>query len=216
MGMQKKRCAQCDFVVEENINFCPYCGSNEFESVDKHITMRLRPEDSPWYKKEESTPVNNVPKEINAPNIPHSSSYIEESNETIVTSNNLKSFEIQDFYNQYVSQKSKGWIIWFLVMNFVSSAFSVITLLAGNILSCIDIMFYLLIGIFILRKKSWISALTGAIYSGVGCLLNMILYQDVSGMLYVIVAIIVVRKLRKLQAEYKEYTISGKLPDTEI
>lgn len=190
MEAQKKRCCQCDFIVEENINFCPYCGSNKFENVDKNITMKLKPEDSPWYKSENSS-VKEVPK-------------------------NSKILNVQEFYEQYVSKGSKSWIVWFLVINFASAALSLPSLLTGIVVSVVDIVVYLLIGIVVLRKKSWIAALIGAIYSGLGSLLSMIVSQQVVGIPYMIVAIMAMRKLRKLQTGYREYTISGKVPDMEI
>lgn len=54
MEVQKKRCYNCKTIVDQNINFCPDCGNNQFEWVDKDITMQLKTEHSPWYNQEVS------------------------------------------------------------------------------------------------------------------------------------------------------------------
>lgn len=61
MEVQKKRCYNCKTIVDQNINFCPDCGNNQFEWVDKDITMQLRTEHSPWYNQE----VSNTTREQN-------------------------------------------------------------------------------------------------------------------------------------------------------
>lgn len=52
MENQKKKCCQCNIIVNETVNFCPECGGNQFEWITNDDTMQLSVEDSPWNNQE--------------------------------------------------------------------------------------------------------------------------------------------------------------------
>lgn len=123
---------------------------------------------------------------------------------------------LQEFYKEFASDKSKMWIIWYMIMNFGGAVIDLLGLFGGNIFALIDIVVRLGVGFVILRFKNWKVALCGTIYGGAMLLVNVILYQDVSALLYVVVGGIATSKLHKLNILYDEYQVNRKIPETEI
>lgn len=123
---------------------------------------------------------------------------------------------LQEFYKEYASDKSKMWIIWYMIMNFVGAIINLLALLGGNFVILFDVVIRVSVGFVILRFKDWKAALCGTIYGVILCLIGVILYQDVSILLYVVVGGIVTSKLHKLNIKYDEYKTIRTIPDKKI
>ena len=101
-------------------------------------------------------------------------------------------------------------------MNFVGPAIDVQALFSGNVVVLIDIAIRLGVGFTILSLKNGMAALCGLIYGAIFLGVNIILYQDVSFLIYVVVGCVVMKKLHKLNEEYEEYKAKGKTPEADI
>ena len=124
--------------------------------------------------------------------------------------------DLQEFYKEHASGKTKMWVTWYLIMNFVAAVINVLGLIGGNVILLVDIAIRLGIGFIILRSKNWKAALCGSIYGAILFLICVIMYQETSGLLYVVVGGIVASKLHKLDVKYEEYKKTRTIPEKEI
>ena len=87
-----------------------------------------------------------------------------------------------------------------------------ILMLVGNIFALVDVVFYLVMGILLLKKKKWGIALATTIYGGVGVLLTLFTSGGVTGIVALICGIMATKELKKFAALYAAYQQTGVLP----
>lgn len=129
------------------------------------------------------------------------------------------SFPVLDekvFYKQFASKNTNGWVIAIVVVCFFTAAISIPSLVFGNLLSILDIVFYLIFGILLLLRKKWYFSLPVTIYSGIGTIITLAMAGAATGVLALIAGIISTIKLKKINAAYKQYKERGVLPQNVI
>lgn len=122
----------------------------------------------------------------------------------------------KSFYKQFASKKTNGWVVAIIAACFLTAAVSIPSLAFGNLLSILDVVFYLVFGILLLVKKKWYFSLPVTIYSGIGTMLMLVMSGTATGIFALIAGIISTIKLRKINAAYKQYKGCGVLPQNEI
>ena len=214
-------CQKCNAVLDDTAKFCYRCGTPIPISTDEKTgllinddeetgllnnddqetsllteeTGELNPDDMSRY-----TPPYTPPQPSFTPNIPYAPQRLNE----------------KDFYERFVSKKAKGWTTAIGVISLISGAISIPILFLGNLLSIIDIAFYILMGILILTTKKWGLPLAVTIYSGVFSVITLATSGTPSGIVALIVGIYATINLKKVNDAYKLYCRSGVLPQKPI
>ena len=129
---------------------------------------------------------------------------------------NVVTYDEKQFYQKFASKNIKSWVIAIGVMAIVSGVASVSWLFLGNLLSIIDIVFYITFGILILTLKKWGFTLTVTVYSGVFSLITLATTEQFTGWLVLIAGIISTIGLRKINKAYNLYKWTGQVPAGEI
>lgn len=118
----------------------------------------------------------------------------------------------KEFYARFMSKNSKSWVTALMVIAFLTAGLSLILMLVGNIFALVDVVFYLVMGILLLKKKKWGIALATTIYGGVGVLLTLFTGGGVTGIVALICGIMATKELKKFAALYAAYQQTGVLP----
>lgn len=129
---------------------------------------------------------------------------------------NFSVMDEKTFYKQFASKKTNGWVVAIIVACFLTAAVSIPSLAFGNLLSILDVVFYLVFGILLLVKKKWYFSLPVTIYSGIGTMLMLVMSGTATGIFALIAGIISTIKLQKINAAFKQYKACGVLPQNEI
>lgn len=103
-----------------------------------------------------------------------------------------------------------------VVVCFFTATTSIPSLVFGNLLNILDIVFYLIFGILLLLRKKWYFSLPVTIYSGIGTIITLAMAGAAAGVLALIAGIISTIKLKKINAAYKQYKERGVLPQNVI
>ena len=120
------------------------------------------------------------------------------------------------FYKKFASKNTNGWVIALVVVCFLTAAASIPSLVFGNVLSILDIAFYLVFGIFLLLQKKWYFSLPVTIYSGIGTIITLAMAGAATGVLALIAGIISTITLKQINAAYTQYKERGVLPQYVI
>lgn len=116
------------------------------------------------------------------------------------------------FYKTYMSKNARGWVTATIVCAFISAALNIANVALYGPASLLDAILCLVIGIVLIKKKSWVLPLIFAIYGIIVSILSLVLSGTPSGILAIAAGIISVIKLRKFAAAYKQYKNTGLLP----
>lgn len=123
----------------------------------------------------------------------------------------------KDFYNAFVSKKSKSFITWMVVICFVTAALSaVLTFAFGGLMGLLDIGVYVVFGVLLLLTKHWLCALVPTLYSGFWTVLNLAGGGTPSGFVALVVGISCISVLLKADKAYKNYRNNHTLPTQQI
>lgn len=116
------------------------------------------------------------------------------------------------FYENFASKNTKSWVKATIIICFITAGLSLINLLLTSILAVIDIAFYLVIGILLSKKKKAGYPIAVAVYCGVLSVISLVLSGAPTGILALVVSIFAAVKLKKVNAAYEQYKITGLLP----
>lgn len=123
----------------------------------------------------------------------------------------------KEFYKAFASKKTKNAISWTgticIFTMVVSFAFFG---MYQNTLSIMDILFYGIFSVLILKLRKWQVIVPVCIYSGVFSIIGVILTSTPSGILAVVVSIIAVVKAKKIDDAYKHYLMTNQYPTEKI
>lgn len=122
----------------------------------------------------------------------------------------------KEFYKQFASKNTNGWVIAIIVACFLTMATSIPSLVMGNLFSLIDIMVYLIFGVLIVLKKRWYFTLPVTVYSAIGTVLTIAIAGAATGIFALVAGIISTIKLKKINAAYEQYKKCGALPQNVI
>ena len=141
----------------------------------------------------------------------------------------------KDFYQRFASKGTKGWAVTMIVLCFLSAAVGAIqigvnihelrlammfshtaTLLV--MISVIEIVYYVIMGILLLAKKKWFLTLIIAIVEVITRVALIIISETFTyqGVFFLIIAIICTTLLKKVNDAYKIYKNTGNVPERPI
>lgn len=181
-------CQNCGAANTENTRFCANCGS-QIGNIQ----------------------ATNVNQPINAPQI---NAQYNDAQNTYLQNQNMYNpiMTKEEFSVKFLSKNSNSWVKALWIICFVTSVLAVASLGMGNVISIIDIVFYLVFGILIKKKPDWKFALIVTCYSGFVTVLSLALSGVASGLFALVAGINAIRVLKKLDNAYKNYTTTGILP----
>ncbi len=216
-----KLCRNCNTVLDDTDTFCFHCGtpvdtSNDGETSlltdDNEETGLLNSTDKDTSLLDEET------RELNPEDMPRYTPQYAPSQPSFGqnTPNSPQRLSEKDFYEKFVSKKIKGWTTAIGVLSLVSGGINLPLLFLGNLLSIIDIAFYVSMGILILTTKKWGLPLAVTIYSGVFSVITVAISGIPSGIAVLIVGIFATIYLKKANDAYKLYCESGVLPQKPV
>ena len=123
----------------------------------------------------------------------------------------------KEFYNRYVSKKSRNMVTWMIVICFVTAAISIgVGVAAESALFILDLMVYVTMGVLLLSTKHWIFALLPTIYSGIWTVVSFANEGTPSGIAALVIGIGSVGLLRKAGKAYTRYKETGEVPAEEL
>ncbi len=206
-------CPNCKTVLDSTAKFCMQCGTQVSQAADEQTgflnydeqtsllttedqetsllteeTGELRPEDRPDYFPQQPNSKKNIAYILNE----------------------------KQFYDQCVSKKVKGWATAIGVIALISGTVSVPFLFLGNLLSIIDIAFYLTMGVLILVTRKWGLPLAVTIYSGLFSVISLATSGTMNGIIALVVGIFATINLKKANDAYRLYRQSGVLPQKPV
>lgn len=121
----------------------------------------------------------------------------------------------EEFFEKFISKNTNSWIKAVWIICFITAGLSVALLAMGNIISLVDIVFYIVMGILFKKKKDWRLSLTITCYSGFWSLVGLATSGTPSGIVALIGGIMSTKGLKKAEKAYEEYKTTGILP-TEL
>lgn len=214
-------CPTCGASVDNGAKYCATCGAPTASNSQELNTEVLETEVlSNAYEKtgrlDESsfTPIH----ENVAGGVPiheQQQPFVQQPHQSCIDPN-ISTLDEKGFYKQFASKNTNGWVIAVIIACFLTAAASIPSLALGNLLSVLDVVFYLVFGMLLLLKKKWYFALPITIYSGVGTLLTIVATGAATGIFALIAGIASTIKLKKFQAAYKQYKECGVLPQKMI
>ena len=122
----------------------------------------------------------------------------------------------KEFYDLYAAKGTKSSLRWLVAICFLSAGLSLVYVLLGNMLSILDVVLYSVMGLLLLTQKRTIFALIPTVCAVVGTVINLLISGRVSGIFAIIAGFGCVKKLRNLDAAYKEYQATGICPTNQI
>jgi hypothetical protein len=123
----------------------------------------------------------------------------------------------KEFYDRFVSKKSKSYVTWLVVIFFFTAGLSAVLLgLTGDVLAVMDIAMYAIMGAALLASKHYIFAMIPTIYSAIFTVVGIVNGGTPSGIVALIVGACSIGVLQKAQKAYNLYKDQGIIPEKEI
>lgn len=225
-------CKECKKTMPDEAVFCPNCGAlvetGNFEAAglltkDYNEAEGTSILDETVYESSASETVEEPAFVNNTPPVYENSGYVNNNsnspyNQPVNPSNQFVNNKMgyKEFYEKCASKKTKNNNNALGIICIITVVASLGLLTVGNIFSIIDIVFYLIFGILILKKKSWEYTLAVTVYGGAFTLIGMIASGAPAGIVAFIVGILATKSLKKLNEAYKTYLSTDQLPTTQI
>ncbi|MBS7359125.1 MAG: zinc ribbon domain-containing protein [Oscillospiraceae bacterium] len=131
-----------------------------------------------------------------------------------------------DFFDEFASKKTKSYIKSTGIIAIITAVLGLVLIVANGIYdgfyfkriiySAFSVIVFMVFGILILKKKSWIFTLVLACCGGISTVINFMELGNPSGIVATIIAISATVGGKKISDAYKEYISTGKFPDNEI
>lgn len=123
----------------------------------------------------------------------------------------------EQFYELYASNKTKSNAKSIAIICFITAALSLILMFTmGSFVGIIDIVFYVIFGILIMKKPKWQVTLPVAIYGGVFSIIGLLTSGAPGGILALVISIIATVQLKKVDDAYKNYLVTNQVPPIQI
>ncbi len=123
----------------------------------------------------------------------------------------------KDFYKQFMSKKSNGYVTSMSVICFVTAAISAVLIFSlENMLGILDVTVYVIFGALLLFTKHWLYALIPTVYSGFWTVVNFAAGGTPSGIVALIIGISCVSVLIKADKAYKNYRTNRIIPTQQL
>lgn len=135
--------------------------------------------------------------------------------------NNINNFmnlkmNYDQFFDKFASKKLKSNVKWLIICSFLSAAVSLPTTIMGNYLGFIDIVFFVVMAVLMMKKKNWIYSLIITAYCIVFSVIALATSGVATGIIPIIFGIYSTKDLKKLKESFDSYVNTGILPETEI
>lgn len=128
---------------------------------------------------------------------------------------NFDTFE--QFFEAYAASATKSRLKILAIICFITAGLSLVFVLAlGNYLSVVDVAFYTVFGILLLKKRNWVFPLVVTIYSGTFTVITIAMGGIPGGVVSLILGVLSVISMKKLNTAYQEYQSTGVLPGEQI
>lgn len=214
-------CSTCGATIKENVSYCPVCGAQITATQKQNASVpetEVLVEETGRLDEDNFTPIRDnvigyVPID-NKQKVPFSQGLSQPVQQNF--SNNSQVIDEKTFYNQFAAKGTKGWVNALIVICFITGISSIGLLAMGNMLSIADMLVYLIFGILLTVQKRWYFPLVVTIYGGAFSLITIASSGSPVGIFAVVAGIISITKLKKLNEAYKQYQVSGVLPQNQI
>ena len=221
-----KICRKCNTVLDDSAKFCHCCGmpidnDPDMKTDDDEITVQLNDDDVSVPYEQDQPDISAETEESIPEDVPENNPFQQsfEQPESYTSDAPGSSNDVlgrKEFFEKYVSKKAKGYATVLAVIALISGALSIPSLIFGNLLSIMDIAFYIVMGILILTTKNWIFTLIVTIYSSIFSIITIAISGTPTGIVVLIVGIFATMNLKKVNDAYKQYLLSGILPTDPI
>lgn len=212
-------CPTCGATVDNGAKFCTTCGaaivSPQSENAEFPETEVLSDNYEETGKLEDNSFISTHENIFGGVPISDQQPFAQNHQQSY-TSPSPQVLDEKAFYKQFASKNTNGWVIAIIVVCFLTAATSIPSLVLGNLLSILDIAFYVVFGILLLLQKKWYLSLPVTIYSGIGTIITIATAGAATGIFALIAGIVSTMKLKKLNAAYKQYKERGVLPQNVI
>lgn len=225
-------CKNCGAENQTNSNFCVACendltvdsGFNGNSANTMNDTIVLNPvNETPVSNNVEETSVLNSQNTNNmyggfSPNAYQQNNYMpnafQAGDNAYTQTQNVYNQIItkEEFFTKLLSKNSKSWVKALWIICFITAAVSVVGLVLGNLLSLLDVVFYLVMGILLMKKNDWRLALVVTCYSGFWSVVGLVTTGTVSGIFALICGIMATKTLKKAEKSYEQYKTTGLYP----
>ena len=207
-----KKCNNCGAMVPDGAMFCSNCG----QSLNNEEYTTVLNEDA----FDEGTTVLNSDDNFSGnkyyPPLQTSSFQTSAQQNPNVLNQPVAQMTLEQFFDKFASKKTKNWHRTIAFICIFTALLSLVLLVMGNYLSVIDVIFYIVFGILLLKKKSWVFPLIVTCYGGLFTIIGLLNNSTPSGIFACVVAILATIGAKKVNDAYKVYITTGQIPNTEI
>lgn len=211
-----KKCKNCGCELPEEAMFCTLCGKpveENFEgttvlfenSFDEGTTV-LEPENNfegeNYYNPPQTTP-NQAYQSPEQPKI-HQNTHVPQQP--------VDQISLEQFFDKFSSKKTKNLHKTVAFICIITAVLSIAMLGMGNYISVIDVIFYLVFGILLFKKKNWAIPLVVTCYGGLFSIIDIASTGAPSGIFACVVGIMATIRAKKVNDAYKNYRSTGQFP----
>jgi hypothetical protein len=133
-----------------------------------------------------------------------------------VCQNPVEKMTLEQFFEKFASKKTKNWYKTIAIICIITAVLSLGLLGIGNYFSVIDVIFYLVFGILLFKKKNWILPLVVTCYGGLFTIIGIATTGTPSGIFACVLGIMATIGAKKVNDAYKTYTSTGQIPSNEL
>lgn len=194
-------CSNCGNNLHPNAKFCNVCGTAVANDAPTQMGHQPTP---PMYTYTQPQSGYNQPQHTYTQPVP---------------AFGAEQLSWKEFYNRFVSKKSKNMVTWMVVICFVTTLISLVyAFLFKEMMdeALLDIAVYLLSGILLAATKHWLTVLIPTIYGGIWMVVSFTTDGPISGIAAVVIGVGCISLLFKANAAYKKYKEEGILPENPI
>lgn len=123
---------------------------------------------------------------------------------------------LEQFFDKFASNKTKNWHKTIAIICIVTAILSLALLGLGNYLSVIDVIFYLVFGILLFKKKNWVFPLIVTCYGGLFTIVGIMSTGTPSGVFACVAGVLATIGAKKVNDAYKVYDATGQFPNSEL
>ena len=233
MGDYTSVCSKCGAMLASNAAVCPYCGAvteqtdqkaappvytfvddeqDDFDKTTSAFRSFRRPEEPAPIQTEAQSEPSSFTRTGDDGAFRSAAEPVTE----VPPKSQLASMTLEEFYNQFASQRTKGFVKWLMILCFLNAGVAaVLTAMLGSFM-LINVALFAAFGILLLKKRSWVVTLVIACYCGLDFVMSLIGFGLPSGIVLLVLAVAATTSLKKLQEAYRAYQADGRYPELGI
>ena len=123
---------------------------------------------------------------------------------------------LEQFFDKFASKKTKNWYKTIAIICIVTAVLSLALIGLGNYLSVIDVIFYLVFGILLFKKKNWVFPLIVTCYGGLFTIIGIASTGTPSGVFACAAGVLATIGAKKVNDAYKDYNATGQFTNSEL